>query len=253
MGFFTVWIIAESIFFGVMTSLFTRFISRLHPHKINKYLGIVPAIINALLFLAFALLFAVSLPINPKVKQNIFNSKTASPLVDTAIVLERPFNSIFGPITKQTLTFLTVKPEEKGTVDLKFTQQNIKIDYESEWKMLELVNAQRKQAGAKPLIWNDSLAKVGREHSSDMFKQGYFSHYSAQGADVGDRLEQAGISYTYAGENLALAPNVERAYSGLINSEGHRRNILDPAFGKIGIGAIDGGVYGKMFTQVFTE
>ena len=52
---------------------------------------------------------------------------------------------------------------------------------------------------------------------------------------------------------MALAPNVDRAHTGLMNSEGHKRNILDPAFGKIGIGVVDGGVYGKMFTQVFTE
>ncbi|KKR60955.1 MAG: hypothetical protein UT99_C0004G0001, partial [Candidatus Curtissbacteria bacterium GW2011_GWA2_40_31] len=89
--------------------------------------------------------------------------------------------------------------------------------------------------------------------SKDMFKRGYFSHYSPEGKDVGDRLEDSSINYSLAGENLALAPDVIRAHNGLMNSEGHRRNILDPAFSKIGIGAIDGGVYGKMFTQVFTN
>ena len=66
-------------------------------------------------------------------------------------------------------------------------------------------------------------------------------------------MDRAGISYSIAGENLALAPSVVRAHDGLMNSSGHRRNILDPAFTKIGIGAIDGGVYGKMFTQIFTN
>lgn len=252
-GFLVVWIVAEAIFFGLFSSLYAKFIARFHPHKINKYLGIIPAVLNALLFLAFVLLFAVSLPINPNIKQDIFSSKTASPLIDKAIVLEKPFNAIFGPITKQTLTFLTVKPEDKGTVDLKFTQKQQSVDYESEKKMFELVNIERVKVGAKPLVWDEGLAEVGRKHSADMFKQGYFSHFSPEGKDVGDRLEDAGIDYTYAGENLALAPNVNRAHTGLMNSEGHRRNILDPAFGKIGIGAIDGGVYGKMFTQVFTE
>lgn len=86
-----------------------------------------------------------------------------------------------------------------------------------------------------------------------MFERGYFSHYSSEGKDVGDRLIEAGIYFNYAGENLALAPDINRAHQGLMDSPGHRRNILDPAFGKIGIGVIDGGVYGKMTTQVFTD
>lgn len=252
-GFMLVWIITETIFFALFTNYYSKFIARFHPHKINKYLGTIPAVLNALLFLAFVLLFAVSLPTNPKIKQDIFDAKTASVLIDKAILLEKPFGNVFGPIAKQTLTFLTVKPEDKGTVDLKFTQKNHSVDEKSEKEMLEMVNEERTKVGAKKLVWDEDLAIVGRAHSRDMFERGYFSHYSPEGKDVGDRLEESDISYSYAGENLALAPNVDRAHSGLMNSEGHKRNILDPAFGKIGIGVVDGGVYGKMFTQVFTE
>ena len=66
-------------------------------------------------------------------------------------------------------------------------------------------------------------------------------------------MEKAGISYQAAGENLAYAPNVDVAHTGLMNSEGHRANILSADFGKVGIGVIDGGVYGKMFVQEFTD
>lgn len=252
-GFLVVWAITEVIFFGILGHYYDKFISRYHRIKINKYLGIIPAAVSAILFLAFILLFVVSLPIKPDIKQAIFNSKIGSPLVDSATQLEKPFNNIFGPITKQTLTFLTVKPEDKGTIDLKFAQKDTTIDSASEKQMYELVNQERSKAGSKPLIWKDNLADVARKHSQDMFARGYFSHFSPEGKDVGDRLEAAGISYTYAGENLALAPTLVRAHTGLMNSEGHRRNILDPAFGKIGIGVVDGGIYGKMFTQVFTE
>lgn len=252
-GFLIVWIATELIFFGVLNRFYDKFIARYHRIKINKYLGIVPAAINAILFLAFILLFIVSLPIRPDFKQAIFNSKIGAPLVDSAIQLEKPFNDIFGPITKQTLTFLTVKPEDKGTIDLKFSQKNTTADPASERQMFELVNTERSKVGAKPLIWQDNLAQVARLYSTDMFTRGYFSHFSPEGKDVGDRLTSAGISYTYAGENLALAPTLARAHSGLMNSPGHKRNILDPAFGKIGIGVVDGGIYGKMFTQIFTE
>lgn len=66
-------------------------------------------------------------------------------------------------------------------------------------------------------------------------------------------MENAGIKFVAAGENLALAPSTELAMEGLMNSPGHRANILSPQFGKIGIGAMQGGIYGLMFTQEFTD
>lgn len=252
-GFFLNWFIAEAIFFGVFTKLFTKLAVKLHQLKINKYLGTFPAILSALLVLAFAFLFLVSLPISAGIKKNILDSKLGSPLIDQATILEKPFSKIFGPLTKQSLTFLTVKPEEKGSINLGFIQTNQTVDYKSEQKMFELVNLERKKSGAKPLIWNEKLAQVGRNYSGDMFSKGYFSHFSREGKDIGDRLQENEIPYYFVGENLALAPDVARANSGLMASEGHRRNILDPAFSKIGIGAVDGGIYGKIFTQIFTN
>lgn len=252
-GFLFIWLVTEAIFFSVLAKPFRKIFATHSEKPINKLFGFAPAAVNALLFLAFALLFVVSLPINPVIKKDVFDSKIGSTLVEKATILEKPFNSIFGPITRQSLTFLTVSPQEKESVPLQFTQSQQSIDYQSEQTMFELVNAERVQNGTKPLVWDESLAQVGRGHSKDMFARGYFSHYSPEGKDVGDRLDTAGIAYSIAGENLAFAPSVTRAHEGLINSPGHKRNILDPAFTKVGIGTIDGGVYGKMFTQVFTN
>ena len=252
-GFLLIWIVVESLFFAVFDKIFKKILSRFHYTQVNKFLGVLPATVNALLLLAFVLLLVISLPIRGDVKQEVLASKIGSKLVDGAQTLEKPFNSIFAPIAKQTLTFLTVEPQEKGSVPLEFTQNQQTVDFDSEKKMFELVNQERIKYRVNPLIWDESSAIVGRSHSQDMFKRGYFSHYSPEGKDVGDRLESVDINYTIAGENLALAPDVTRAHNGLINSPGHRRNILDPAFVKIGIGAVDGGIYGKMFTQVFTD
>jgi len=252
-GFLLIWLVTETIFFTILGGLFKKFLSKFAKNNIDKFLGFVPSTINALLFLAFVLLFVVSLPIRPDIKKDIFDSRIGSTLVGSATVFEKPFNSIFGPIAKQTLTFLTVKPEEKGSIPLEFTQRELTIDQASEQKMLELVNQERAKFGIKPLVLSSQLTQVARAHSQDMFERGYFSHYSPEGKDVGDRLDEASIGYTVAGENLALAPNVTTAHTGLMNSEGHRRNILDPAFNEVGIGIIDGGVYGEMFTQVFTN
>ena len=100
---------------------------------------------------------------------------------------------------------------------------------------------------------DEELVQFARSYSLDMFQRGYFSHYNPEGESPFDRMEKAGITYTSAGENLALAPSVELSMQGLMNSPGHRVNILRPEFGKVGIGVMDGGIYGKMFTQEFTD
>ena len=77
-----------------------------------------------------------------------------------------------------------------------------------------------------------------------MFANGYFSHYDQHNTSPFDRMKSVGISYTSAGENLALAPNVNLAMQGLMNSPGHRANILSTSFHKVGIGVVDGGIRG---------
>src|SRR3990172_2848691 len=113
-GFLLIWLIFEALFF----KFFSRIISKLATSRINKLLGFIPSTINTLLFMSFVLLLTVSLPIRTDIKKNIFDSKIGSILINQAIVLERPFNSIFGPITRQSLTFLTIKPEDKGSIPL---------------------------------------------------------------------------------------------------------------------------------------
>ncbi len=118
-------------------------------------------------------------------------------------------------------------------------------------KMLELVNSERLKAGLKPLKSDMRLVDLSRKKSKDMIDKKYFSHTSPTYGTPFDALKNNGISYRYAGENLAGAPTVERAHSALMNSPGHRANILNPNYTHIGIGIIDGGPYGKMYTQTF--
>ena len=103
------------------------------------------------------------------------------------------------------------------------------------------------------MIMDESLRDLARDHSLDMYQRGYFSHYTPEGKDPFDRMEEHGISYLAGGENLALAPTVAMAHTGLMNSPGHKRNILDPKYHKIGIGAYQDPRYGIMFSQEFTN
>ena len=156
-------------------------------------------------------------------------------------------------LLNETLNFLTVEPKSDETIQLHYKLTNGTVDAKAEQQMFQLVNQQRVSAGLDPLIFDDSLRDVARAHSNDMFKRGYFSHYTPEGLSPFDRMQKAGINYQYAGENLALAPSTALAMQGLMNSPGHRANILSPNFHKVGIGVIDGGIYGEMYTQDFTN
>lgn len=116
---------------------------------------------------------------------------------------------------------------------------------------MELVNEERTSRGLKALEINEDLVKLGRKKSQDMITHNYFSHQSPTYGSPFDMMREAGVSYRYAGENLAGSSTVERAHQALMNSPGHRANILNPNFTHIGVGIIDGGPYGKMFTQMF--
>ncbi|HEY0432465.1 MAG TPA: CAP domain-containing protein, partial [Chitinophagaceae bacterium] len=114
-----------------------------------------------------------------------------------------------------------------------------------------LVNEERAKQGLRPLAPDPELTNVARAHSQDMFARGYFAHISPEGKSPFDRMDQAHVQYNTAGENLALAHSLTIAHNGLMNSPGHRANILNPAFGRVGIGILDGGFYGLMVSQEF--
>ncbi|MEL7563570.1 MAG: CAP domain-containing protein [Dehalobacterium sp.] len=120
-----------------------------------------------------------------------------------------------------------------------------------EQKMVDLVNAERTAAGLPTLTVDMNLVKTARMKSQDMIDKNYFDHNSPTYGSPFDLMKSQGISYRTAGENLAGNQTVEAAHKALMNSSGHRANILNKNFTKIGIGIINGGSYGKMFTQHF--
>jgi uncharacterized YkwD family protein len=117
--------------------------------------------------------------------------------------------------------------------------------------MFDLVNGERVKAGLAALQVDMRLVQTARLKSQDMIANNYFSHQSPTYGSPFEMMQAAGISYRYAGENLAGASTVELAHRNLMQSPGHRANILNPNYPRIGIGIVDGGPYGKMFTQQF--
>ncbi|NLM42401.1 MAG: SH3 domain-containing protein [Clostridiales bacterium] len=119
-----------------------------------------------------------------------------------------------------------------------------------EKRILELCNAERAKVGAPALKANNDLTKLARMKSKDMVDKGYFSHQSPTYGSPFDMLRNYGVSYMYAGENLAQNTTAEKAFRAWMNSEGHRKNILNPNFTELGVGiaSMDGS---NMYTQLF--
>jgi len=86
-----------------------------------------------------------------------------------------------------------------------------------------------------------------------MFERGYFSHYTPEGKDPFDRMKDANVQFLAAGENLALGQTLLICHQGLMNSPGHRANILRPNYNRVGIGILDGGFHGLMVSQEFRD
>jgi len=149
---------------------------------------------------------------------------------------------------------LTRKASSDGHVlPFQVDASDLRANPEQESEMLALVNAERQALGLVPLEMDMELTVVARLHGIEMYSEGYFSHTSPTTGSPFDRLNARGITYNLAGENLAYAPGVEEAHEGLMDSPGHRENILEPGFRRVGIAAIESRLRGTMYVQVFAD
>lgn len=128
-------------------------------------------------------------------------------------------------------------------------QVSYRSDLES--AMVDLVNTERAKVGLEALKVDSELTRLARLKSADIVKLNYFSHTSPTYGSPFEMMRAAGVPYSYAGENLAAASSLELALDGLMQSTGHRDNILRREFTHIGIGVVEGGPYGYVFTQMF--
>ncbi len=115
--------------------------------------------------------------------------------------------------------------------------------------MLELTNQERAKNGVPALKLDVELSKVARTKSADMKAKGYFDHNSPTYGSPFDMMKQFGITYKSAGENIAMGQRTpEEVVNAWMNSEGHRKNILNASFTHLGVGYVADGNY---WTQMF--
>lgn len=224
-----------------------------HHSPVNRAMGIVPGAITGYLYAVILSAIILALPIRDKITEEVRGSRLGVQLAMQSEWANRKLAPVFDEAIRQTINSLTVKPNSDERINLTFKVNHAtpKPDYESQ--MLALVNKERVKHGLKPLQADPVLVPVARAHSQDMFAKGYFAHDNLDGKDPFDRMRAANVPFRAAGENLALAQTVEIAHVNLMNSPGHRANILNPSFGRVGIGILDGGFYGLMISQEFRD
>ncbi|WP_138753172.1 CAP domain-containing protein [Paenibacillus sinopodophylli] len=110
-----------------------------------------------------------------------------------------------------------------------------------EQQVLQIVNAERSKAGLGGLSMDDKLANMAMVKAKDMSDNNYFDHNSPTYGSPFDMMKQFQITYRSAGENIAKGqPTAERVMNDWMNSPGHRANILNGSFSKIGVAYYNG-------------
>lgn len=122
-----------------------------------------------------------------------------------------------------------------------------------EKRVFELVNQERSAHGLKALAYDWQVARVAGYKACDMRDTGYFNHTSPVYGSPFDMLRNFGISFTAAGENIAKGQRTaEAVMQGWMNSQGHRANILNANYTKIGVGYC-AGRGGPYWVQMFVR
>lgn len=133
-----------------------------------------------------------------------------------------------------------------------YATQSTDLQAGFETQLFDLTNASRVKRGLSVLNWSSAAQATGRKHSKDMADNNYFDHINLQGKSPFDRMNDDQISYTLAGENLAYGQASSIfAHQGLLNSEGHRKNILNNGFENLGIGVSFNEENQPYFTELF--
>lgn len=128
------------------------------------------------------------------------------------------------------------------------------VNYEGE--LHALTNSARSDKSME-MLWTDAaIAEVARAHSRAMRDDGFVGHVGPDGRTLADRLQEAGIPFTMASENVVRVPTgpdpAGAAHDWLMHSPPHRANILNPDFDADGVGVVSSG--GSVwFTEIFVK
>jgi uncharacterized protein YkwD len=249
LAFLITLIITRIIFSLIVTAILKHAHKDAHHTTANRALGILPGAVNGVIYAIIISALLLVLPLSDGLSASARDSRVATEFGNQVAWLDEKLSPVFDEAVRKSMTKMTIESNE--TVKLNFTVSNPKPRPDLEARMLELVNEERAKEGLPALEADTSLTRVARAHSTDMFARGYFAHVTPDGVSPADRVRAAGIRFLITGENLALGPTLKICHTGLMNSPGHKANILHKSYGRVGIGVMDGGLRGLMISQEF--
>jgi uncharacterized protein YkwD/uncharacterized membrane protein required for colicin V production len=263
-GFVSPDLAPAAAFLGLLVLTYTLLMLALRPlvHRLpksarksplNRAFGIVPGLVDGAVMLVLGLVILIMLAGDRVPRDAISEAPLGGAMLKVGLEVQQAAMEVFGGAVRALVPYRTQKPAPGESVKLPFHTEKGEPNPEMEKAMLELVNRERTERGLPALKWDDRLREVARGHSRDMLKRGYFAHNSPEGKTVMDRVVARELRFQMVGENLALAPTLSISHQGLMDSPGHRANILHDEFTRVGIGAIEAPPYGIMFTQVFAK
>lgn len=183
-----------------------------------------------------------------QIRQTLQNRKTAIIKENTYLAIDEQFD-LFELETYDVTFFYDHKKDnvisailliDKNLEEQKktfYAAPSEELQQAYEQQMFEVINATRAKFNLSTLTYNAPLALTAFKHSEDMATNNFFSHQNLKGESPFDRMEKDQLNFTFAGENLASGQfNSIYAHEALMNSQGHRDNILNKDFEQIGIG-----------------
>jgi uncharacterized protein YkwD len=235
--------------FSFLEKRITRYTKReIHIHWFNKTSGIAAGVAGGVL------LSAICIHITGAVNNKSVNQELSAS-VAAAYYKNNVGNNAEAYINNTTAAMDALQVAGAASSNTNNTESfqtyTFNSDAEKELQLLQLVNEERMLHQLAPLQINSELSTAAKLHGADMFTRGYFSHNTPEGKDPFHRLNDLHIPYKYAGENLAYSFSIIKAHAALMQSPGHRANILNPKFSKIGISVLNGGEKGLIVVQEF--
>ena len=173
---------------------------------------------------------------------NIPDTPAQQPTENDIQPAEKPTEPIVIPTQPEKPTEPAVVPTEPVAAPTEPTappqQEESEFNTAYEAQVLRLVNAERAKTGLAPLVMDDGAVKVAHLRAKEIVQS--FSHTRPDGRSCFTAASDSGLSYRFAGENIAYGYKTpEQVVNGWMNSEGHRKNILSASFTKIGIGCYE--------------
>ncbi|MEE9439236.1 MAG: CAP domain-containing protein [Saprospiraceae bacterium] len=97
------------------------------------------------------------------------------------------------------------------------------------------------------LVWSDVLYQSALGHAKEMTRYNFFAHYSIDGNDIGDRLEQYGYDWQVAGENLGEGQeSFGEVLSDWLDSKSHCKMLMNPKVSEMAVAT-----HGRFWVQHF--